>query len=239
MSAGPNSFLSERARHSYDVEEDEEEVEEVDASVRMGLRHFAAHGIAVGRRADILRILRTRERHFAQILRTRERSREAGLGLISNAGAAGVVWFSEVEPGRQAKVPDGVGLCAFMAGRRLWGSTRCFDAGLQQLELYPEGVKGPVVARFCCEVVHGLCVHALEIPQGCIGGVSRENLNPGNLNSTAAEKLDAPYSERVTTEQFSTGCGMCGQAQLMGSSDDGGNHTLLGRRKSRRLWEKG
>ena len=31
-SAGPNLFLSERARHSYDVEEDEEEVEEVDAS---------------------------------------------------------------------------------------------------------------------------------------------------------------------------------------------------------------
>ena len=226
MSAAPNLFLSERARHSYDVEEDGEEVEEVDASASI-----VENGTAV-----------KLVRHFAHT------GAQSGGGsgtdfkygpLPAAKGAAGVVWFSEVEPGRKARVPDGVGLCAFMAGRRFWGSTRCFDAGLQQLELYPEGVKGPVVGRFCCEVVHGLCVHALAIPQGCVGGVSRENLNPGNLNSTAAEKLDAPYSERVTTEQFGTGCGMCGQAQLMGSSDDGGNHALLGRWKSRRLWEKG
>ena len=65
-------------------------------------------------------------------------------------------------------------------------------AGLRQFELYPQGVKGPVVARFCCEVVHGLCVDALQIPHGSVGGVPRENLNSGNLDSPAAEKLDAP-----------------------------------------------
>ena len=47
-------------------------------------------------------------------------------------------------------------------------------------------------------------------------GVSRQDLNPGDLNSTAAEELDAPYSQGVTTEQFGPGCGLCSQAQLMG-----------------------
>ena len=144
-----------------------------------------------------------------------------------------------MKPGGQAEVPDGVGLCTFMARSRLRVSTRCFDAGLQQFELYPQGVKGPIVACFCCEVVHGLGADALQIPHGSVGKVSRENLNPGNLDSTAAEKLDAPYSKRVTTEQFGTGCGLCGQTQLMGSGDNGGDHTLLGRWKSRRFFEKG
>ena len=118
-------------------------------------------------------------------------------------------------------------------------STRCSDAGLQQPELDPQGVKGPVVARFCCEVVHGLCVDALQIPHGSVGGVSRENLNSGNLGPTAAKKLYATYSKRVTTEQFGTGCGLCGQTQLLGGGDNGGYHAFLGSWKTRRLWEKG
>ena len=55
-SAGPNVSLSERARHSYDVEEDEEEVEEKDApasrvengaAVKL-VRHFAHTGAQSG-----------------------------------------------------------------------------------------------------------------------------------------------------------------------------------------------
>ena len=55
-SAGPNLFLSERAWHSYDVEEDEEEVEEKDApasrvengaAVKL-VRHFAHTGAQLG-----------------------------------------------------------------------------------------------------------------------------------------------------------------------------------------------
>ena len=58
--------------------------------------------------------------------------------------------------------------------------------------------------------MHGLGVYALQVPHGSVGGVSRENLDSGNLDSTAAEKLDAPYPERVSTKQFRTGCGLRG-----------------------------
>ena len=72
------------------------------------------------------------------------------------------------------------------------------------------------------------------VPHGSVGRVSRENLNAGNLDSTAAQELYATYtySKRVTTEQFRTGCGLCGQAPLLGGGDNGGYHTLLGRWKT-------
>ena len=126
-----------------------------------------------------------------------------------------------------------------MTGSRLWRSTWCSDSCLQQLELHSEGVKGPVVACFSCKIVHGLGVHSLEVPHGGVGGMSRENLDSGHLNSTAAEELDATNPKGVTAEQFSSGSGLCRQPQLMGCCHDGGYHTFLGRWESRRLREKG
>ena len=71
--------------------------------------------------------------------------------------------------------------------------------------------------------MHGLGVHSLEVPHGGVGGVSRENLDSGNLNSTAAEELDATNPKGVTTEQLSSGSGLCGQPQKMGCCHDGGH----------------
>ena len=78
-----------------------------------------------------------------------------------------------------------------------------------------------------------------KIPHGGIGGVSRENLNSGDLDSTPTEKLYATHSQGVTTEQFGTGRGLRSETQFLGGGDDGGYHSLLGRRKARRLREKG
>ena len=75
--------------------------------------------------------------------------------------------------------------------------------------------------------MHGLGVHSLEITRGGVGGVSRENLDSGDLNSTAAEELDATNPERVTAEQFGSGSRLCGQPQLMGCCHDGGYHSFL------------
>ena len=79
--------------------------------------------------------------------------------------------------------------------------------------------------------MHGLGVHSLEVPHGGVGGVSRENLDSGNLNSTAAEELDATNPKRLTAEQFSSASGLCGQPQKMGCCHDGGYHAFL------RRWE--
>ena len=114
-----------------------------------------------------------------------------------------------------------------MTGSRLWRSTWCSDSCLQQLELHSEGVKGPVVACFSCKIVHGLGVHSLEVPHGGVGGVSRENLDSGHLNSTAAEELDATNPKRVAAEQFGSGSRPSGQPQLMGCCHDSGYYSFL------------
>ena len=64
--------------------------------------------------------------------------------------------------------------------------------------------------------MHGLGVHSLEVPHGGVGGVSRENLDSGDLNSTAAEELDATNPKGVTTEQLGSGGRLCGHTQQVG-----------------------
>ena len=141
--------LSERARHSYDVEEDEEEVEEKDApasrvengaAVKL-VRHFAHTGVQSGDGSG------TDSKHVVHCQAQRVRLASSGFVKCS----------LEATPGFQTErafVPVWHG-----AGSG-WAIS-VLPRACKSTELYSQGVKRPIVARLSCKVVHGLSVDTL------------------------------------------------------------------------------